>query len=519
MLYNGTIQLFPLLRVALALVAGCAVALLCPSVPLLAWLLGAVAALMLAIILHRHDMAQTTALLLLFFMVGALRMSQKWQEVSVPLPAEEQVYQAVVTSEPQERGKVVRMDLMVVGGPLHGHRLKAALLRDTLNQRYSHLHLGDGIVARSLLQQPDTMPQSQFNYPLYLKSRDFIATTFIYYRNWRKAVVPLTDISYMERTRLAALQLRQNILKQYFSWQMDDDPSAITIAMTMGDRSRITQEMREVYSISGASHVLALSGLHLGIIYAMLVILFGYRRFRALTELLIIIGIWTYAFLTGLSPSVQRAAFMISIYSIVSLIQRDRMSLNTLSLTAIIMLLIHPLSLVDVGFQMSFMAVLFIIVFSPRMFAWVPERWLDTLSIFSFHPLRWLWAMVVVSCCAQLGTAPLTAFYFGRFSTYFLASNCVVMPLTTLILYVTLLVFAFSFCTPVQQWLIEALNTKVQTQNQALAAISQWPGSHVSGLSPSALLVLGFYLLVFIMLLTPWRRVGRFLFNRNSPKP
>ena len=93
------------------------------------------------------------------------------------------------------------------------------------------------------------------------------------------------------------------------------------------------------------------------------------------------------------------------------------------------------------------------------------------------------------------------------------------MPLTTLILYVTLFVFAFSFCTPVQQWLIEALNTIVQTQNQALAAISQWPGSHVSGLSPSALLVLGFYLLFFIMLLTPWRRVGRFLFNRNSPKP
>lgn len=507
--YNGTIQLFPLLRVALALVAGCATALLWPGVPLTVWLAAAAVTLLIAIALHRHAIAQSTALLALFFAVGALRTAGQWHDASPVLPQEEQTYHAVITSTPQESGKVLRMDLMVVGGPLHGQRVKASLLRDTVTRRYSQLRLGDGIAARSAFVTPDTLRQSQFNYPLYLKSRGFVATTFIFYRNWRKAVVPLSDLPLIERTRLAALQLRQDILHEYFSWEMDDDPAAITVAMTLGDRSRVTQDLREVYSISGASHVLALSGLHLGIIYALLVVFFGYRRFRALTELLIIVGIWTYAFLTGLSPSVQRAAFMITIYSLVSLMQRDRMSLNTLALTAIIMLLIHPLSLVDVGFQMSFMAVLFIIVFSPRMFAWIPERWLDSLSIFSYHPLGWLWTMVVVSCCAQLGTAPLTAFYFGRFSTYFLASNFVVLPLTTLILYVTLLVFATAFFAPVQQWLISLLNSLVQTQNQALTTISQWPGSHISNLSPSALSIVIYYVLLFTLLLIPWGRVGR----------
>ena len=207
-----------------------------------------------------------------------------------------------------------------------------------------------------------------------------MGTSFVFWNRWRKVELDLSPLSRLDRTALAALQMRQSMLHRYEHLGFDDDRLAVAIAMTLGDKSRLTNDLREVYSISGASHVLALSGLHIGIIYALMVLVVGYRRLGWLREVVVILGIWAYAFFTGLSPSVVRAAVMITVYSIVSLANRDRMSLNTLALTAIIMLVWNPLYLYDVGFQMSFMAVLFILLFYPTLFALLPERWIDKLS-------------------------------------------------------------------------------------------------------------------------------------------
>lgn len=206
--------------------------------------------------------------------------------------------------------------------------------------------------------------------------------------------------------------------------------------MTLGDKSLIDKDVKEDYSLTGASHVLALSGLHLTILYGLLVFLLGRcerlfpRLFRrAVCEILILLILWGYVILVGMSSSVIRSAVMLTIYSFVTLLNRARLSVNTLALTAIILLIINPYQLFDISFQLSFISVWSILLFFPLIYELIPLGKGKLLS-----PVRWVWGMVAVSCAAQLGTAPLIAYYFGRVSTVFAISSLVAVPCTMVII-------------------------------------------------------------------------------------
>ena len=526
-------RLAPLFPVCIALCAGIALAyeLSLPFGPCLGVM---VVLLILALLIHRWQRVQSLVILLTVLAFGATVMAHHLDAERVDLPEGDIVYQGVITSEPQQRGRVVRFDLQLVGGRLNGRKVKVSLLRDTVAHRYQRLALGDGFLARATLISPydsesatqkfsfshreatiqhSTFNTQHFSYPLFLRCRGFVATSFVYWNQWRKVAIDLSPLSRLDRTALAALQQRQSMLREYEHLGFDDDRLAVAIAMTLGDKSRLTNDLREVYSISGASHVLALSGLHIGIIYALLVLVVGYRRLGWLRETLVILGIWAYAFFTGLSPSVVRAAVMITVYSLVALTNRDRMSLNTLALTAIIMLLWNPLYLYDVGFQMSFLAVLFILLFFKPIYALIPERWLhpspDThhstlitqhTTLNTRHFFRWSWTMVVVSLCAQMGTFPLTMYYFGRFSVYFLLTNFLVIPLAICILYLTAAMLLLSWWPAAQSLVAQPLIWVVDFQNTALRWIASLPASHIENISLSRLHVILIYAALFILL-------------------
>ena len=120
--------------------------------------------------------------------------------------------------------------------------------------------------------------------------------------------------------------------------------------MALCDKSALTKELRETYSKTGASHILALSGLHLGIIYALLSMLIVGRRWQMITQVAIILSIWAFVFLVGMSASVVRSAVMLTVYALLAIGHRHKMSVNTLAFTAIVMLLVTPKALFDVGF-------------------------------------------------------------------------------------------------------------------------------------------------------------------------
>ena len=281
------------------------------------------------------------------------------------------------------------------------------------------------------------------------------------------------QLSRVERTRLRCLQWRQQLLAHYEAQGLEGEQYAVVAAMTLGDKSALTKDVREVYAVTGAAHVLALSGLHLGIIYALLSLLVVGRRWQMLSQLVCILGIWAFAFLVGLSASVVRSAIMLTVYALLSLGHRDKMSLNTLAFTAILMLVVNPRSLFDIGFQLSFMAVASILLWLPVFRGAFSDAYLMEHRL-----LKWVWSMAGVSLAAQLGVAPLIAFYFGRFSTYFLLTNFIVVPAATLILYLSLVVLFIPGLAYLLIYIVRQLNI-------CLAYIATIPGASIEGLHPT----------------------------------
>ena len=201
------------------------------------------------------------------------------------------------------------------------------------------------------------------------------------------------------------------------------------------------------------------------------------------SQILMILAIWAFVFLVGMSTSVVRSAVMLTTYALLSLGHRDKMSLNTLAFTAMILLMLNPISLFDVGFQLSFMAVAAILILMPQFEKLFPQGYLLD------HPLqKWIWSLVAVSFAAQIGVVPLIAYYFERFSTYFLLTNLIVVPAATLILWLSMVVLVFPSLAYLLLYIVGLLNT-------ILAKISTLPGASIS-LHPTALQVAMVYVVI-----------------------
>lgn len=474
------LQLYPLFRVALALIVGIVAG---DSfgfvVPIWLWLVIASSALLVAFACYRCKTAQGVAFLFCVTCFGIVLITMQDERLAVSVPKEEHVSEAVVMTAPKVRGKVVQCDLYVLSGPLSGQKVLASILRDTVERRYEALKVGDGIRFRSSFQPIRSYPSDcHFNYQRWMAIRGCRAQTFIYHRDWAQCQLDLTRMPRFERLRLKAQRVREKLLSIYASNGFDDQDYAVLAAMTLGEKSFLSKQTKEIFSISGASHVLALSGLHLSIIYGLLVLVLGGRGLRRVFSLaFVVLTVWVYVFLTGMSSSVMRSAVMLTVYSLVSLLNRDKMSLNALSLTAIVMLLLHPLSLCDVGFQLSFMAVAAILLLYRPIERWMPETILARSAV-----MRKMWGMVPVSLAAQIGTAPLVAYYFGRFSCYFLLTNLLAIPLTVLILYTSCLLFALSFAPLLQSVVAVALTWMTQLLNHYLSFLASLPGASVEGI-------------------------------------
>ncbi len=467
---NNVFESAPLVRLVVCLMAGIVVGEHV-VMPLPWWpVFGAL--VIMALLLWRYEHVQSVMIALCFVVLGALLMDRQKDMMRMEWPAQEVQYEAVVLSDPVEKPKTMAVDILLIGD---GRKLKCYFYKD---RRSRCLRIGDGLKICSRIH-----PAEMYG---------FTGRTFVSSWKWKKARVSLRGLSYMERMRLFSLRQRNRLLQRLADQGLGGEQYAVVAAMALGDKSALTKELRDVYSVTGASHVLALSGLHLGIIYTLLSVLIVGRRWQTVSQIVIILSIWAFAFLVGLPVSVVRSATMLSTYAVLSLGRRDKMSLNTLAFTAILMLMVHPLSLFDVGFQLSFSAVSSILLLVPLFGRAFSRRYL-----LEHRVVRWLWGMVAVSCAAQIGTAPLVAYYFGRFSVYFLLTNFLVIPAATLILYLSLAVMIWPSLTFLLMGTVGLLNA-------SLTWVVSLPKASIEGLSPSILQVVMLYVIIaaVYMLLT-----------------
>ena len=217
---------------------------------------------------------------------------------------------------------------------------------------------------------------------------------------------------------------------------LSGDELATVGALTLGYKQDLDKELRRHFQASGAAHVLAVSGLHTGILYGIVlwVLTLG-GRVRPMHEnklgrwalsSVIIVLMWGYALLTGMTPSVVRAVLMVTLVEIGRMMYRNSLSINTVASAAVLILLAHPKDLWSVSFQLSFAATFSIVWFmSSVRFDYIHTRIPKVLS--------YVLGIIVVSLAAQLGTMPITMYHFGQFSTYFLLTNLIVLPLATLL--------------------------------------------------------------------------------------
>lgn len=319
------------------------------------------------------------------------------------------------------------------------------------------------------------------------------------------------DLSLLDRTQLKAGEWRNQMESKMQEMNISNQDYAVISAMALGDKTALDQETKDAYSIAGTSHVLAVSGLHIGIIFQLFILLLGGRKKSILTISLSTIAIWSYVVLIGMPASAVRSATMISIYSFAILAQKDALSVNNLAVAYIIMLFISPLYLFDISFQMSFLAVLSILVFFPSI---------SPLFHFSHTWSRWIWNLLCLSIAAQIGTIPLVAFYFGRISCYSLLTSFIAIPSATFILYLcaVLLIlspfvwlFSFSwlswfswiaaFASTLQHLAVRCLVSITQFDNSVFRLTSMLPGSSIENVQLSLLELFLIYLTIILIFL------------------
>lgn len=264
--------------------------------------------------------------------------------------------------------------------------------------------------------------------------------------------------------------------------------------MVLGDKHGLSSGTKDNYSTVGVSHILALSGLHLGVVYGFLTLLFGrQRRCRWLSQALILAAVWTYVVVVGMSASVVRAAVMLSLCSLCLVAGRVKASANAIALAAVAMLIANPLLLWDVGFQLSFASVFAIMLLCTPIF--------HLLTVNFSHPLlafaaKAVWLETAVSIAAQLGAAPLVAYYFGRFSCYFLFANLIVIPCATVIIYGALAVFLTAPVPALSVLLSQMLGAVSSFLNSVVAWAASLPGACISGIHINGVQVVCVYILI-----------------------
>jgi competence protein ComEC len=226
-----------------------------------------------------------------------------------------------------------------------------------------------------------------------------------------------------------AERFRNYLLEKLKQTSLGFDERAIIQALVLGQKKDINKDLYSSYAGAGAAHILAVSGLHVGILYFILTFILSFaNRLKygdLIQSLLIILCLWFFAFVTGLSPSVTRAVTMFSILAFAKYINRDSSTMNNLFLSFFLLILVNPLWLFHVGFQLSYLAVFSIILVQPKLSKYYRPR---------FYIDKLFWGIFTVSIAAQLGVLPLSIYYFHQFPGLFFLTNIVVLPVIGILL-------------------------------------------------------------------------------------
>lgn len=335
-----------------------------------------------------------------------------------------------------------------------------------------HLVYGDIISFEFRPQpiRPNTNPYA-FDFASFMKHKGISRSQYIAQQQW-------IYLGEKPQSKLWAFtsSLQRKLSEQIESCHLSPHSASLLKALLLGERQKFPQELRQYFSAAGLSHILAVSGLHMGVmatlIYFLLFPLSYSDSYRKLRPLLTLLALWLYACVTGLSPSTIRACIMASFLLTAEMLDRRNSSLNALFASAFFMLLYNTSLVFDIGFQMSFLAVAGILLFYNRLNFWGRSP---------YYPVRWISSCVAVSIAAQIGALPVAVYYFHTIPLLFLIGNIFVLPLLPFIFGFSFLMLVLSSLHLPYEWLATAIDFVLRYIERLSFHIDRIPWSHIDG--------------------------------------
>ena len=344
----------------------------------------------------------------------------------------------------------------------------------------SQLKYGDKILVTKKLQPINNSGNpGAFNYQQFTAFQQIFHTTYLKPGEWvlmkDKKVNKFRQFLYNTRSAILSV-IRTNV-------NSDKDALGIAQALLIGYTNDLDKDLVQAYSNTGVVHIIAISGMHLGLIYVLLAWIFKriplIKRSGFVQMVIIICSLWLFALLTGAAPSVLRAAVMFTFIAAGKLFFKTASVYNSLAASAFVLLCYNPYFLWSVGFQLSYLAVLGIVVFQRPIYklVYIRNRWVDKI-----------WQMGTVTLAAQVLTFPVCIYYFHQFPGLFLPVNIIVVPMAGFILYAEIILLGFSWfpfaagvCGWIITWMLKLMNAFIHYVNKLPFAV--WDNIQATALS------------------------------------
>ncbi|MEQ6123083.1 ComEC/Rec2 family competence protein [Pseudotenacibaculum sp. MALMAid0570] len=357
-----------------------------------------------------------------------------------------------------------------------------SIRKDTIQKA---LNIDDCILINSdFLKIKEPLNPHQFNYQNYLAKQGIYQQVFL---NNQEFLFLKNHSSFLG----SIARVRKKIQKAISNENFSQDELGVINALLLGQRQEVSKELLEEYSRAGAIHILAISGLHVGIILLILSSLCKPLEYikhgKFLKLLFIVLLLWFFALLAGMSASVVRAVTMFTAVAIGQAIQKRNSIEYSLVFSMLILLTFKPLFLFDVGFQLSYIAVFGIITIQPKLSNLWKSKW---------KLVNKFWQLTTVSLAAQISVLPLSLFYFHQFPGLFLLSNLVIVPFLGIILMGGILIIILALCSILPETLVYVYGGIISLMNNFIRFVSDQETFLFSDIPFSFLMMIVAYLLI-----------------------
>lgn len=444
---------------------------------------------------------------LTLFMLGVFIVAINWSAPSALLEHEGTKVEMIGTvSEPPEvKAKSLQCILQLEGIKRNGQfvgckdRIMIYVHKDTSALT---IKAGDMLICKSSLATIRSSGNPyEFDYKKYMSYQGIYYSGYVDAQAWKR--LSAGNLFVIKKW---AYDLRSKLLAVFPNLGMTGEELGVASALIVGDKAALDKDIKRAYVASGTMHILAVSGMHIALLFwALNVCLFfldHVKHGRYLKLFILLLAVWLYAMITGLSGSVLRAATMITFVIIGQSLRQEVNIFNSLAASAFLLLLINPFNLTDVGFQLSYVAVLSIVVFFPLLYK---------LAEFNSWVGNQLWSLVAVTLAAQILTTPVSLYYFHQFPNLFLVSNLLMIPLSTVIMYSAMAILPFAGVHWMMAWMGKVFNAMVWLLNQIVLTIEGLPYSLTKGIYITGFQVCLLYVFVVAMALYLVMKRVRFL--------